>query len=378
MTPAQFLELIISLTFQAAIVVMVTQGLCQLLQDARTESRLWTAGFVVLLLLAVVASFLPHLRMLHPWRTMATTTAMHVAVMERNIGRAVFLIWFIGAAVSGALTVRSALRTTRFIKSCRPVGEAGTPLGELLAQLAPESLSKSPIQVFSSPQIASPFCWQFHRPQIVLPEFLLDRNASELRFVIRHELEHLRTGHPVQLFLQRLVEIVFWFHPMVWWASQQSSLIREYACDDAVADTRRDVAGYLRVLLVIAERGHSHEAGPKNVLAFGRGPSLIARRGRRLLECAEDDRVRRKSRLRIDGALTLMSVVAIGVAVLLWFPIDVLASPRTAWSPWPRWTASVLHTFAVPVRDFEPNDGRANLYELTEQSNWMESEETRP
>ncbi|MGZ0165346.1 MAG: M48 family metalloprotease [Planctomycetales bacterium] len=32
-------------------------------------------------------------------------------------------------------------------------------------------------------------------------------NDDELRFVIGHEIEHLRTGHPLQQFIQRAVEV---------------------------------------------------------------------------------------------------------------------------------------------------------------------------
>ena len=40
---------------------------------------------------------------------------------------------------------------------------------------------------------------------------------------------------------------------------------------------------------------------------------------------------------------------------------------RTAaklWSPWPKWTAGVLHDFGIHARDFEVQGSRDNLQEL--------------
>lgn len=369
MTPAQFLELTLSLSLQATIVVLLTHGFCRMLDSARAESRLWTACYLVLLLMTAAALLMPHFRPLHPWRGVSSETAARVARIEKSAGQMVFAVWAVGAAVTTFLVARAWVRTTRFLKSCRPVGDPGTALAGLLMEPTGSSGREGSRQVrlLTSPRLGSPFCWQMHEPTIVLPEFLLDRSESELRFIIRHELEHLRIGHPLQLFLQRLIEVIYWFHPMLWWASQQSALVREFACDDAAATGRRDIAGYLRVLLAIAEQGGGAESAPKNVLAFGRGSSLMARRGRRLLALAQASGERRVADSGSTRLAVVLSAAAAGAA-FIWCPIDVLASSRSDWSPWPTWTAEVLHTFDVPVRDFEPNDRRASLHELREAS----------
>jgi len=62
-------------------------------------------------------------------------------------------------------------------------------------------------------------------------------------------------GHPLQLFMERLVTSAFWFHPAIWWASRQSALAREYACDDAAVSRQQETVSYLKALLAVAERG---------------------------------------------------------------------------------------------------------------------------
>jgi hypothetical protein len=41
-----------------------------------------------------------------------------------------------------------------------------------------------------------------------------------------------------------------------------------------------------------------------------------------------------------------------------------MASQRSGWSPWPRWTAAALHQINVDVRDFERFEERVQLHEL--------------
>jgi hypothetical protein len=68
-------------------------------------------------------------------------------------------------------------------------------------------------------------------------------------------------------------------------------------------------------------------------------------------------------------AAALGLAAATALAICVWMPVDVLASPRATWSPWPKWTAGVLHDLGIPVRDFEPYDRRIVLQELLEDAN---------
>jgi hypothetical protein len=52
------------------------------------------------------------------------------------------------------------------------------------------------------------------------------------------------------------------------------------------------------------------------------------------------------------------------LASQIWIPCDPLASSRSVWSPWPRWTAESLHCFGVCLRDYERFDRRVSMHEL--------------
>ncbi len=218
------------------------------------------------------------------------------------------------------------------------------------------------LQIKVCGEIAGPFCWQLHRPLIVLPKRLLQEDADSLRHVLLHELEHLRTQHPLQLFLQGTCSTIFWFHPMVWWAAQRADLTREFLCDEVAALEGGSISGYLRTVVKIAEgcRDISCNAPAVGTLAFGNRESAFVRRSNRLVKLASRSTYTSPYR----SAMALSAMIAMIVLVnFLWLPVNATASTRSEWSPWPSWSAKVLHDVGYSMRDFELFDERSQLGE---------------
>lgn len=365
MTATQFLELFVSLSLQAAAVVIVAHWLGQWTKNEQLHCRMWNLCYLVLLSLVGTALLLPHLRLFHPWIAGDSDRAAAVVSIGMRLGRTVCWVWLAGSGVSLGMFAIGWIQTFRFLKTCRPVEVSAFSIEALLSSDACAAQSRwiRKTRILTSARVAGPFCWQLQRPYIVLPEYFIGMNLRELRFVVRHELAHLRNGHPLQLFLQRVVEIIFWFHPMVWWASQQSAVVREFACDDAAIDSPEEVGAYLRSMLTIVEGGMSGTRRASGPLAFGSGKSMIAKRARRLVRIAHDDMP--QTSFKVPEPALSIALVAIGVvAASIWLPADVLASPRAHWSPWPAWSAAVLHDFGVSKRDFESYYGPSEPSEL--------------
>jgi beta-lactamase regulating signal transducer with metallopeptidase domain len=302
---------------------------------------------------------------MQPWHALTVDELVAVSRVEVVAGSAVAVVWLTGAAIAATVSVVGWLRSARLLEDCclhAPGGLAGTPDPQL------PRIGRHAVRVLAGPSITSPCCWQFHRPYILLPSAVLAFGEQELGFVLRHEIEHLRQGHPLQLFLQRMVEIVYWFHPLVRWSARQTALVREFACDEAAVTSRSDVAAYLRTLLAVVEQSIDSDNARSTKLGFGTGRSIIARRASRLV---------RLSHLRQPdscGSIRPFWIEPVGVvlaAVLtagVWLPADVLATSRAIWSPWPKWTATTLAGVGVQVRDYEVYDRRTQLFELRELS----------
>lgn len=366
MTPAQFLELAVSLSLQVSLVVIVVHWLGHLTNSEQIQCRLWTGCYVTILCLIVVALTLPHPRMYHPWSSIPATSAVHFVTVESQLGKVLLVVWLCGVVVSAMSFVVRTYKASKFLQTCQPI-DASVDFEELSNEVSPLSVG-SPgrkVNMLSSPHISTPFCWQFHQPYIVLPEFVLGFGQRELGFIVRHELEHLQTGHPLQLFLQRLIEGIFWFHPLVWWAARHASESREYACDEAAIDSPAEIATYLKTLLTIVEYQAADLDKTPTPLAFGRGCNIVVKRAQRLTRIATQANCDHRRRLSAPSAIASLCVAALTIS-FAWLPVDVLASPRANWSPWPTWTAGVLKDFGVSARDYDVYDDRVKLHELLE------------
>ncbi len=58
-------------------------------------------------------------------------------------------------------------------------------------------------------------------------------SPDQLRLLLIHELAHIRRHDHLLNAVQAVVEILLFFHPLVWWISKQTRLEREYCCDDS-------------------------------------------------------------------------------------------------------------------------------------------------
>ncbi len=364
MSRPEFLEIFVSLSIQVALLVILAHGLARFVNREAVKSRVWAGCHFLILALALRAVLLPRFRPLHAWLTVDSSLNLEITLWQDRLGLVLFVVWAAGAVCSLMLFLIHWWRVHSFLKSCRPVQDP-----ELLTILRGESANGRDalpdVEFLTSRRLSSPFCWQVHRPLIVLPEFLTEFEPEEIRLIVRHESEHLRTGHPLTLFVQRLVEMLFWFHPLVWWSSGRSALSRELACDEAAVTSKSDIAHYLRSLLKIVERAEEEADSQSVELAFGRGQHMIARRATRLVTMARNGLSQASSD---SGWPVLLAeiVLAVGLAWFVWTPIDLTKSPRARWSPWPTWTAQVLHSVGVNARDYDVYDRRFQAHEVLE------------
>ena len=89
-------------------------------------------------------------------------------------------------------------------------------------------------------------------PVVLLPSALLGRlSCSQLDAVMAHEREHIARHDNLKAHLHRLVETLFWFHPLVWFIGRQLLEERERACDEAVIERGHDPGEYAAGILAV-------------------------------------------------------------------------------------------------------------------------------
>src|ERR1051326_5958876 len=145
--------------------------------------------------------------------------------------------WALVGACSSGLALLTILlgRWRRLRRELRQSGPTPIWLTELLARGQCQARYRRRVRIVLTDASISPALWGFFRPVIVLPTTLVDRLGSgQLRAVLLHELFHLRNGDVWINCFQSFLQIVYWWHPLLWFANARIRRVREEAVDDAV------------------------------------------------------------------------------------------------------------------------------------------------
>ena len=214
MTATQWLEVLASYSLQVLIVIATGKLLERAVAQTSDRYAIWNLCFFSVLVLGCGALLLPRLHLIQPWSRVEPHTLLTVSAAQAVIGRCLLAVWCIGASVSLIRWIARGRLVRRTLRRCERLPSADVQQLLGLTDSADERLKQHTVLI--SDEADGPFCWQLHQPTVVLPRFLLEGRTEDLRHVLLHELEHLKTNHPIQLFWQHLAQVVCWFHPAVW------------------------------------------------------------------------------------------------------------------------------------------------------------------
>ena len=111
--------------------------------------------------------------------------------------------------------------------------------------------------------------------EIVVPAWLLERDATEQELVLAHELEHVRVHDPLLLAVAQAAVVLLPWHPAVWWMASRLRLAVELDCDARVLARGATARDYGALLIDLTD----HRAGFGAALpAFSCRPSHLERR----------------------------------------------------------------------------------------------------
>jgi beta-lactamase regulating signal transducer with metallopeptidase domain len=165
----------------------------------------------------------------------------------------IFFAWA-SVALVGLVRVTLALLQVRQLRRKSFALDEQT-LSPELGALVRDFRRSRPVELLVSKQLEVPTAIGFFKPGIVLPAWLLEGTpAEELKFILLHELAHLRRRDDWTNLAQQIVKAFLFFIPSIWWIERKLSLDREMACDDAVLAHSGTPHAYAECLAHVAER----------------------------------------------------------------------------------------------------------------------------
>ena len=170
---------------------------------------------------------------------------------------------------------------------------------------------KIKVQVKLTMNSMSPAVCGLFRPVILIPESLVENFSDEqLRAVMLHELIHLRRRDVWLNFVQALLQIFYWWHPLVWLANAHIRRVREEAVDDAVMlALREDAESYAPTLLEVAKLALNRPLASLGLVGILESRHSLRQRIERLV----DFHAPRKAGLTLVSLLGILAFSAIAV-----------------------------------------------------------------
>jgi len=145
-----------------------------------------------------------------------------------------FLAWSLG---SGIVFVWSLSQVYRFHRLFKKESRSGNPeICEMAAETASYmGLRKIPEIRTVSARVSPMVWWIGGKVHIVIPDVLLERmEAQELRWILAHELAHVRRRDFYIRWVEWLTCVLFWWYPVAWWARRNLRINEELCCDELV------------------------------------------------------------------------------------------------------------------------------------------------
>ncbi|MHC4400797.1 MAG: M56 family metallopeptidase [Planctomycetota bacterium] len=134
--------------------------------------------------------------------------------------------WLGGAAMLGLIVLAQRSRLLRLVKGS--TFAADPCLVALASQVARDLGLRRRIHVVVTKEEITPAVFGVFRPTVLLPESLARGSSpEELRPLLAHELAHVRRWDCPAGVVQVFAQMVWWFHPLVWWANRRASQERE-------------------------------------------------------------------------------------------------------------------------------------------------------
>jgi beta-lactamase regulating signal transducer with metallopeptidase domain/Flp pilus assembly secretin CpaC len=157
----------------------------------------------------------------------------------------------------------------------------------------------------------SPAVCGLFRPVILLPQSLVEKlSARQLRAVLLHEVIHLRRGDVWMNCAQALLQIFYWWHPLLWLANARIRRVREEAVDDGVMLALRDDAEiYAPTLLEVAKLAFNRPLASLGLVGILESRSALRQRIERLVNFHAP----RKAGLTLVSILGILAFSAIAV-----------------------------------------------------------------
>ncbi|MGL4108730.1 M56 family metallopeptidase [Clostridium sp. LP20] len=157
-------------------------------------------------------------------------TSKNLIAKDKHISKTLSIIWIVGLFTIFSTTIFSYfIFLYRNKYSTRLIS---TELNDLLNECMRKLKINSKIKIYYCNSVTTPTVFGFINKTIIIPDYLYSElSTDDLRYILYHELCHIKRYDIEANFLIMLLQCVHWFNPILWLAFNKSKSDCENACD---------------------------------------------------------------------------------------------------------------------------------------------------
>ncbi len=217
------------------------------------------------------------------------------------------IVWAVGAVLlASAITLRGFLCEKMLWRTRMPVDDS---VRRAVTELSRRVGVRRRVRVMATSAPFGPAVCGLWRPKLVLPQTLVsETSAHDLERILAHELIHIRRGDDIVSALQIIAQVLWWFHPLIWWTNREICREREHCCDEeTIAGLSCDPHAYAQTLVDILKQ--RRQMRPLLAFATARSGGVTIKR----LESIMD----RRRGFRRRAPRGCWAVLVVGLALVL-------------------------------------------------------------
>ena len=183
---------------------------------------------------------------------------VRVETPRSGLAAASVAIWIAGSALLLSLVIVRVVRFRRLLVASPPVDATVREEATRVARRIGVSVCP---RIRLIPGRVPPMIWScLGRCNLLLPAGLIGAlGVAERETLLAHELAHVRRRDPWVRHVEILATVLFWWHPVVWWARRNLRLNEERSCDALVLEalprqTRAYAHGLIKTLDFLSAR----------------------------------------------------------------------------------------------------------------------------
>lgn len=201
------------------------------------------------------------------WEQMATWLNLHLDWLV--------MLWILGMAI---MTLR-LLGGYFYVQKLRwqHTNLVDTETENLFKQLLNQFDISRTVEIRESQLVESPLTIGYWQPMVLVPIGLLTGlSQGEIKAIFAHELAHIKRHDYLINIIQSMIEILFFYHPLVWVIGETIRQDRENCCDDWALEICQSKL-YLAKALTFVETFRQQSKTSLTMAFSGNKPQLLGR-----------------------------------------------------------------------------------------------------